>query len=287
MSAMDHDNAMRSYLARINLPAIPPATDAGLAILQTAHRTAIGFENLDIRLGRGIAIDSRSVFDKLVTRGRGGYCYEQSRLFSDVLRRIGIENRPLLARVRLVDSPGVVPPRTHACLLATIGGAPWLSDVGFGGSNIPPLPLVDGAEAATSDGARHRLLRVGSPGTLAGEWQLERAGPTLAPDGDVDQGPQWRPQYSFDLAEVAPEDLELANHWTATRPGTRFTTAHIASIPITDGFAAMSERQLTIYRPDGTEKRMIDSPQAYAETLRNLFRIALSDEEAARLPLFA
>lgn len=280
-------DGMSRYLARINLTAPPPATGEGLAILQAAHRTAIAFENLDIPLGRGIAIDSQSVFDKLVTRARGGYCFEQNRLFSDVLKQIGIANRSLLARVRLAGPPDIVPPRTHVCLLAMIKSKLWLADAGFGGSNVPPLPLVDGATAATSDGARHRLLHLGPSGTLAGEWRLERAGPTLATDGRGAPHTDWQSQYTFDLSEVAPVDLEQANHWTATRPGTRFTTLHISSIPLADGFASMSDRQLSIYRTGSVEKRTIDTPQHYAATLRAVFRIALSDEEAAQLPLFS
>lgn len=285
-SAGSETEGLRKYLARINLAAFPPATSEGLAILQAAHRAAIAFENLDIMLGRGIAIDAESVFDKLVVRGRGGYCFEQNRLFSDVLSGIGIANRALLARVRLAVPPSEVPPRTHVCLLAAIEGKCWLADVGFGGSSVPPLPLVDGAEAATADGARHRLLRIGAPGALSGEWQLERAG--IAVETDEPAAPtQWQPQYTFDLSEVAPIDLEQANHWTATRPGTRFTSLHIASIPFTDGFASITDRQLTLCRADGTEKRTVDNAKDYAATLREVFRIALSDDEAAQLPLFA
>lgn len=275
------------YLARIGLASAPPPSSAGLAAVQAAHRLAIGFENLDIRLGRSIAIDARSVFDKLVLRGRGGYCFEQNRLFSDALAAIGIANRPLLARVRLMAAPGATPPRTHVCLLALIEGEPWLADAGFGGSNLPPLALVDGAEATTPDGARHRLSRVGPGGTLDGEWRLERAGPHTATDGRAADHLNWQPQYTFDLAQVAPEDLEQANHWTSTRAGTRFTTLHVASIPLVDGFAALSERDLTITRNGRVETRTICSPVEYAATLRDLFRIALSDEDAARLPLFA
>ena len=274
------------YLARIGLATAPPATREGLAVLQAAHRLAIGFENLDILLGRGIAIDPASVFDKLVTRRRGGYCFEQNRLFSDVLTALGIPNRPLLARVRLLVPPGVVPPRTHVCLLVTLGGEPWLADAGFGGSNVPPLPLIDGAEAAMPDGARHRLVRAGADGSLAGAWRLERAGAPTVTNEPTDDG-AWQPQYSFDLAEVAPEDLEQANHWTATRPGTRFTSVHVTSIPLADGFATMSDRELTVHRGGRIEKRTIADAADYATTLRELFRIALSDEEAARLPLFA
>lgn len=275
------------YFARIGLTARPAADPAGIAALQSAHRLAIGFENLDVMLGRPIRIDAASVFDKLVARGRGGYCFEQNRLFSDVLSILGIANRPLLARVRLGVAPDTVSPRTHVCLLATIAGTPWLVDAGFGGSNLAPLPLEDGALAHTSDGASHRLRRVGERGTLAGEWLLERAGPSSATDGRAAAHGDWQAQYVFDLGEVAPDDLELSNHWTSTRPATRFTTLHVASIPLDAGFASMVDRELTVHGPEGAQRRMIADAADYARTLRAVFRIAMSDEEAARLPLFA
>lgn len=158
---------------------------------------------------------------------------------------------------------------------------------GFGGSDLPPLPLVDGAQAATSDRARHRLLHVGASGSPDGEWRLERAGPAQATDGRAADHLHWQAQYTFDLAHVAPDDLEQANHWTSTRPGTRFTTLHAASIPLVDGFATMTDRELTIYRVSGTERRTLDTPAEYAAVLREIFRIELTKAEAAQLPLFA
>jgi N-hydroxyarylamine O-acetyltransferase len=215
---------IQTYLDRIGLAAAPAADAEGVAALQLAHRWAIGFENLDARLGRGIRIDSASVFDKLVARGRGGYCFEQNRLFADVLAALGVENRPLLGRVLLSVPDHTVPPRTHVLLLITLNGRPWIADAGFGGSYVPPMPLEHGAEAATGDGARHRLLRVGNCGSTGGEWRLERAGPVAATDGRGATHVGWQPQYVFDLAEVAPDDLEMCNHWTSTRPDTRFTS---------------------------------------------------------------
>jgi N-hydroxyarylamine O-acetyltransferase len=264
------------YLSRLDLPEAPPSTPEGLAMLQQAHRFAIGFENLDIQRGHGIAIDSTSVFEKLVVGGRGGYCFEQNRLFGDALSALGIARRPLLARVRLNVPADVVPPRTHVCLLVTVEGRLWLADAGFGGSNLPPLSLEHGAQATTPDGARHRLLHVRPGSALTGEWRLERAGP------DAD----WQPQYTFDLAKVAPIDLEQANHWTATHPSSRFTKLHVVSIPLPDGFASLNDRELTITRLSGTTRRTIEDPADYGRTLRETFRIALGDAEAARLPLF-
>lgn len=275
------------YLDRIGLEGAPRPGAAGLTALQGAHRLAIGFENLDIPLGRGIRIDSASVFDKLVTRGRGGYCFEQNRLYADALAALGLPSRPLLARVRLGVATDVNPPRTHVCLLAEVEGQAFLADAGFGGSNVPPLPLRDGAQADTADGATHRLRRIGEPGLAAGEWLLERMGPAAATDGRAQPHGAWQPQYTFDLDEVAPDDLEQANHWTATRPDTRFTTLHVASIPLPAGFAALTDRELTVHGEGGTERRGIADAADYARTLREMFRIAFSEEEAAALRLFA
>ena len=134
-----------AYFERIRLAERPACDLDGLAMVQRAHRLAIPFENLDIRLGRGIAIDSDSVFAKLVTRRRGGYCFEQNRLFCDALTALGFAVRPLLGRVWFGAT--VTPGRTHMLLLVTIDGRDWIADAGFGGSYSPIMPLVEDAEA--------------------------------------------------------------------------------------------------------------------------------------------
>ena len=276
---------LAAYLARIGLSAPPPATPEGLAQLQQAHRQAITFENLDITLGRTIAIGSEAVFGKLVTRRRGGYCFEQNRLYADMLAALGRPSRPLLARVLLGSAAGELPPRTHTLRTLEIGGERWIADAGFGGSYVPPMRLADGSEAATGDGARHRLRRIGAPGQVPGEWLLERAGSPA--DGRGASHGDWQAQYAFDLAEALPADLEQANHWTATRPDTRFTTLHIVSIALPRGFAAMSDRQFSLTQGEQAERREIADAQDYRAALHRTFRLDLGEDEIARLPLFA
>ncbi|HEY6817211.1 MAG TPA: arylamine N-acetyltransferase, partial [Croceibacterium sp.] len=158
-----------------------------------------------------------------------------------------------------------------------------LADAGFGGTYVPVLPLADGAEAATADGARHRLRRIDC-GALGGDWLLERAGPRsddrAQPHGD------WQPQYSFDLAEVAPADLDQAHHWTATAPGSRFTNHHIATRALPDGFASLVDRTFTAARAGHAEVREIEDRQAYGKVLRDMFGLALAPADLDRLPLF-
>ncbi|MCE7795919.1 arylamine N-acetyltransferase [Sphingobium sufflavum] len=279
-------DAVRAYLARIGVQHVPATDVDGLVTLHRAHRLTIPFENLDIPLGRGIDIAPDAIVAKLVGRRRGGYCFEQNGLFLDRLCDLGFVARPLLARVWLAVPPGEVPPRTHMLVLVTLDGRDWIADVGFGGSLTPPLPLEDGVEATTPDGARHRLRRGAVPGDPDGQWLLERQGPAGATDGRS-PGSGWQPQYGFAERVVTGSDIAQCNHWTATRPGTRFTSFCVASRVLPDGFAGLMDRALNIYRAGGPETRLIDGSEEYRAVLAELFGIDLTVEEVLALPIFA
>lgn len=266
------------YLARIGLASPIPLAPEGLAAVVAAHRHAIPFENLAIPMGEGIRLDPESIASKLIDRRRGGYCFEQNGLLLAMLRELGFTARPLLARVRLGLPDDVTPPRTHVLLLVTIAGEEWIADAGFGGSFVPPLRLVADAQAATPDGVEHRLQAIGKPGSAEGEWLLQRRSAGEA---------HWTGQYSFDLAHVAADDLEQANHWTATRPGTRFTSNVIASRVLPEGMVALTGRQVSIHRSGEVERHEIASPEALRLALADRFGIAISGAEAERLFAFA
>lgn len=257
-----------AYFKRIGLREMPHADAAGLALVQRAHRLTIPFENLDIPLGRGISLDPERIFDKLVTRKRGGYCFEQNRLFLSALQTLGFEARPLLARVWLMASG--VPPRTHTLNLVTVDGQGWIADAGFGGSYTPPMPLVGGHMLMTPDGVGHRLTADPVYG-----WMLERAGAGKADD--------WQPQYSFTLDEVWPSDLAMSNHFTATVPGGRFTTLKVVSMPTESAQIALTDRQFTA---SGDDVREIRNRAEYRDILASAFGIMLSDAEVGLLGLF-
>jgi N-hydroxyarylamine O-acetyltransferase len=262
------DGHLRSYYERIGYEGVPAADLGTLAGLQRAHRLAIPFENLDIPIGRGIELAPERVFDKLVTRRRGGYCFEQNSLFLGLLRALGYEARPLLARVWVMAEE--TPPLTHTFNLVRLDGADYVADVGFGGGFAPLLRLAEDEPVATPDGVRHRLVRDGTHG-----WMLER-----------DAGPGWTRQYSFAEAFVWPVDLEVANHFTATRPGTRFTSLRIVSMTLPDGYASLLDRTLTVSRGDAREVSEVEDADGYRRILAERFGLELAADEVRRLGLF-
>ena len=266
-----------AYLERVRLAARPTADAAGLVRLQHAHRLAIPFENLDVRLGRPIAIDGASVFAKLVGARRGGFCFEHNRLFLDALAALGFEARALLARVWLGASE--VPPLTHTLSLVALGGEAWIADAGFGGSYAPPMPLVDGAEADAPDGARFRLTRDRDG------WMLWRDGDPDTTDGRG-AGPGWQRQYRFATDPVHDADLAIGSHWSATAPSSRFVRHAVVSLVLPHGFASLTDRDYRRRAGDDRTAATIADPRVYRLRLSMMFGIDLGADEVAALALF-
>lgn len=191
-----------AYLARIGYEGpLAPSLDC-LEALALRHVGAIPFENLDIQMGRPIHLDLPHLEAKLVRARRGGYCFEQNRLFAEVLRHIGFDLRFREARVR--RGVTLLLPRTHLVLDVTIAGAAWLVDVGFGGDGLlGPVPF--GGQELSRYHDRHRILEEGSVRVLQA-WQ----------------GETWADLYAVEPGEVHPVDLEMGNHYTSTHPESRF-----------------------------------------------------------------
>ncbi len=257
-----------AYLRRVGLEQAPAPTLDGIAALQRAQRLAIPFENFDIRLGRGIALDPDAVFDKLVTRCRGGYCFEQNRLLGTALGSIGVASTPLLARVWL-SGGGDVPPLTHMLLHVALDGAGWIVDAGFGGSYFPPMRLAEGESATGPDGAVHRLAQHPAHG-----WMLERR-----------QNGEFMPQYSFTLSRAEDADIAMANHWTSTAAESRFVMHVIASRVTADGFVSLVDRQFTRTAAESVATH-VESASELDSILKGYFDIALAGEDISRLGLF-
>jgi N-hydroxyarylamine O-acetyltransferase len=198
------------YLRRIGLAQAPAPRLDGLAELGLAHLYAVPFENLDIAAGRPLSLDPETLFDKLVVRRRGGFCYELNGLFAALLRELGFEVTLLAGQtVDPVDgSPG--PERAHLVLRVDLD-RPWLVDVGWGEAYRRPLALRDGAEHVDPAIGSYRLAE------RDGRWELVEL---LEPEGTardvhvrIAQDAEWRVAYRFDLHPHELADFDATCRW--------------------------------------------------------------------------
>ena len=88
---------IKQYLERINYDGPVNQTLEVLSNLQLMHLVSVPFENLNIH--NKTKIDLLNLFDKIVTRKRGGFCYELNGLFYDLLKEIGFTVKMVSARV--------------------------------------------------------------------------------------------------------------------------------------------------------------------------------------------
>ena len=204
------------YLHRIG---VNPADSPSWTLVHRAHATTIPFENLDSHRGIPVSLEPTDVERKLVVERRGGYCFEQNLLLALALRHLGLGVEPMLARVRVGDTPAQARMAGHLVLKVTDNaGRQWLADVGFGmGTLLDPIPFG-----------------VSGPHTQSG-WtfqvvldQNEHVLQTLGDDG-------WSDVYSFAPLPASKIDIEVSNWWICTNPRSPFVSGLIVCTNHSDG----------------------------------------------------
>jgi arylamine N-acetyltransferase len=243
------------------------AVEPSLEVLQdlvTAHTKSIPFENLDPLLG--VPVDDLSpeaLFEKLVLRRRGGYCYEQNGLLGYVLSEIGFRVRRLAGRVVWMlppDSP--LPAQTHTVLAVTFPGSDgsFLVDVGFGGQTpTSPLRLETGSVQQTS----------------REPYRLDDRGDGLLLQAQLRD--EWRPLYEFTTRTAPMIDLKVGSWFVSTHPTSQFVTNLMVARVTDDARCNLADGNLTVHRKGETEKIRLDSAAAVLEALSDRFGINIAD----------
>jgi N-hydroxyarylamine O-acetyltransferase len=207
-----------AYFQRIDYRGPREPTLPVLSELMAAHVQAVPFENLDVLLGARVDLGPAALFDKLVRRRRGGYCFEQNGLFLQVLTALGFAARPLSARVRLGTAPGYTPPRTHMLLEVELDGERWLADVGVGAFSLTaPIRFTPDVEQPT----RHEPRRI----VRERDHWLHQA----------QLGADWMDVYEFTGEEMPLVDREVANWYTSTHPRSHFRGVLMVARALPDG----------------------------------------------------
>lgn len=127
------------YLKRFHAYPVKEQYLQDLARLQSLHMQHIPFENLDVVRKVPIYLNLESIYDKIVNRQRGGYCYELNGLFHWLLQNLGFDAKLISATVQKPDGTWTKAD-THAAILVDLDTL-YLVDAGFGDSTISPIPL--------------------------------------------------------------------------------------------------------------------------------------------------
>ncbi|MYQ40162.1 MULTISPECIES: arylamine N-acetyltransferase [unclassified Streptomyces] len=254
-----------AYLERIGAARPSRADAAALRELQVRHLMAVPFENLSIHLGEDIVLEEAKLVDKIVTRRRGGFCYELNGAFAALLRALGFRVTLLQARV-FGDGGRLGIPYDHVALRVETddGTGPWLADVGFGDHALHPIELETRTEQVDPCG-RFRLRE--------------------APQGDLDLLRDGSRQFRLDLRPRVPADFRAGAWYHRTSPDSHFSRSLICSRRTEDGRVTLRGRTLiTTVRGERHETELGDDTEVLA-AYRDHFGLVLGHPPTVRAPL--
>lgn len=246
---------LEDYLARAEFRGEIAPTLQVLTDLLRAHVTHIPFENLDIQLGRTLTTEPESAFDKIVTRKRGGWCYEQNGLFGWALSEIGFEVTRVAAAVMRSERDRIADANHLTLLVRTKdSGHTWLADVGFGGSMIAPIELRESAH-------KHNPFRLGLRRTDGHRWQFWE---------DIGDG-----EFTFDFFAEPADETALADkcQYLQTSPESGFVQSLVAQIRLPDAHKTLRGKVFSQASAGGIGTRILESPDELVSVLSDIFGI--------------
>ena len=258
---MISDRMIDAYFARIGFTGPREPSLATLKALHRLHPSAIAFENIDVLMRQPISLAPQAIAEKLVTGGRGGYCYEQNTLLLAVLRTLGFQATSVGARILWNAPAGTTPARVHMLLLVDLPEGRYLSDVGFGRLTLgEPLRLAPDVAQPSPQGT-YRLVRCGD------EFQLQAA-----------LNSEWIAIYQLSLQEQLPADWDVVHWHTSTHPSSIFTRSLMVSRSADAARYALLDRRLRIYDRSGlADQRVLATADELRTTLQDDFKLKLPD----------
>lgn len=217
------------YLDRIQYKGKTTSEIDVLNDLHVHHLLNVPFENLDIHYGVQISLDIDKLFEKIVIRKRGGFCYELNGLFFELLKELGFNVKRVSARVYNHRTGNYGEELDHLAIIAEINHKEYLVDVGFGdfvckplrfGLNKPQKDVRGNFIIETYKNGYYRVLK------LVGDEKL--------------------PEYIFTKKARDIKVFEAMCHYHQTSPNSHFTQKRLISKPSKKGRITISGDSLKI-----------------------------------------
>ena len=242
------------FLQRIGMEGA--CVDKSLAFLsrvQAQFVLHVPYENLDILDGKELRLDFESLYEKIVVRGRGGYCFELNALLHCMLAEMGFSVKSCFAR--FLRGEREIPFRRHRIVVVTLDGIDYMMDVGVG-QIAPRLPLLlkEGAEQA-QNGELYRFGRDPSLGWVLFDWHRG----------------EWRRYISFTEEAQYEVDFLPASFWCEKHPESPFRRAPMLSLKTETGRKTVDGQIFKIFRGDECVHEEKTDGTRFREVLRHEF----------------
>ena len=245
---------LKQYFNRIGWHPNGESLYEQLSAVHMRHAQSIPFENLDAYLNHSVSLDPDDIFDKIVMRKRGGYCFEMNALIYLALDAMGFEIKPYAARVcrEKTGYSGY----SHRVNIVELNAKRYLIDVGFGGNGLITPVLLEEGLIQRQQLNTYRVVR-----SAHIDFALQ-----CLKEGEFSD------MIGFNDRPALQEDFVIGNYYTGSNPGSFFAANIICIIPTEKGRISLVNNTLTIVENGGLRK--IEVPdEKRSEVLKTYFHI--------------
>lgn len=243
---------LQSYLDRIGYTGPVEPTLGCLTGIHRCHALTIPYENLDIQLGVPITHSTDAIFDKLVTRRRGGWCYEMNGLLGWALQEAGFDVLRASGGIHRREC-GEAVWNNHLVLLVRLDH-PYIADLGLGDGMREPLPLVPGTYRQGELDFRVEPLDDGS-------WRI------------FNHSFGYPTDYDLRVEPVDEARLAAYAHDLQTSPASVFVENLDCELMSENAITCLTGQVLRVKTRSGTQRRLMESPDEMHQVLREVFGI--------------
>lgn len=250
-------NKIENFLKRIDLDAKPELSLEFFGKVQSHAVTAIAYENLDILEGKDLDLGADALYDKIVTRGRGGYCFELNGFLAAMLKEMGFAVSERFSRY--LRGEAEVPMRRHRVVVVTMADGDYMVDIGVG-QIAPRFPLkIEEGLVQEQNGESYKFLRDENHGWVL--WDLHKG--------------QWREYIAFNDDKTYEVDFVQPSFFCEKHPDSVFNKEPMIAIKTEKGRKTIDGRVYKEFVVDELVHIEVDiSDERMAELLEKDFKLS-------------
>lgn len=234
-----------------------------------AHQKKIPFEDLEVYLQRlPLSLEVQDLYEKIIVRKRGGYCFELNGLFISLLRSLGFDAWSCFCRV--IRGRDMIRPVSHRGNIIKIEGQLYFCDVGFGG----PMSC----HAVLLESELHQKIGEEEFWPVEEEngwWSLMRYKKGSQDDYDAEKETGEQMELMFQSAQADPVDFIPLNLFLTDNPESLFRSTFIANIRTDHGYRNIQNMVFTVKENGVVTRREMADEEERADVLKTYFDIVL------------
>ncbi len=226
------------------------------------------FNNIEVLLNQNeeLSLDDDMIREKLITKERGGYCFENNQYFFCQLKSMGFKVQRVLGRV-IYGGESENVPRTHQITIVSDEEGDYIVDVGFGPYTPGAAIACSGEVVKAFNGNEYRIVKIND---CDYQLQIQREGEFIS-------------LYEFDKNYYNQADFKLSNYYTSTHPKSKFTTSLILSKLTRDGVCFINNRLFTRIEKGQREDIEIKDLTGFCDIIKSVFKVEYTEDELKSL----